>query len=162
MSVNQTYRNILQESVISFAIKMLIKILLHAIFISLKFSVILLVIVLPCNCKLTFYKLIKQLPLQLSLLFIWKVSIATVPEKESLSATSVQIWYLRFLHCFGSTILPNRYNLALTKKLLILRGLLNEIIVAGENTVLANTVQREIVCNNLWNSFKPLRLFFLS
>ena len=51
--VNQTYRNTFQGSVMTFALKMLIKMMLHATFISLKFPLIVLVIFLPklkCIC----------------------------------------------------------------------------------------------------------------
>ena len=45
--VNQAYRNTPQGSVMNFALKMLIKMMLHATFISLKFPLIVLVIFLP-------------------------------------------------------------------------------------------------------------------
>ena len=101
--------------------------LLQAVFISMKFSVIFLVIFhLSQNVSIvspTYYflqtlhlkKEIKHLSSQLRSRFMWKNAPVTVLEKVYVSVTLLETLHLRFLHCPEHIYRSEEYNLALTK-----------------------------------------------
>ena len=130
--------------------------MLHAPFISLKFSVIVLLIVprqAKCIYCFSYILFITNFTFnQIDQALIVTIKFMIYVESFTCDSTRKSICFCDiitnfasvFLYCLEPTHLSKGYNLALTKQLLILLALLNETMGHGENTTLASRLMYKI------------------